>query len=98
MGLSFSVPEGIKVPSSLQNIYKELRQDLGCSIPSNGNLEKWAVQVIYLHPQVLVPVSLTMLACICSSLCYRLFLAHIFCNLKIYVNFVVAYVTDLLKN
>ncbi|KAG8365747.1 hypothetical protein BUALT_Bualt17G0004000 [Buddleja alternifolia] len=46
MGLSFSVPEGVRVPSSLANIYKELQQDLGCSIPSNGNLEKWAVQVI----------------------------------------------------
>lgn len=45
MGLSFSVPEGIKVPSSLVNIFKELKQDLGCSIPSQGNLEKWAVQV-----------------------------------------------------
>lgn len=45
MGLSFSVPEGVKVPSSLVNIFKELKQDLGCSIPSDGNLEKWAVQV-----------------------------------------------------
>lgn len=45
MGLSFSVPEGIKVPSSLINIYKELKQDLECSIPSHGNLERWAVQV-----------------------------------------------------
>lgn len=45
MGLSFSVPEGVKVPSSLVNIFKELKQDLGCSIPSHGNLEKWAVQV-----------------------------------------------------
>lgn len=45
MGLSFSVPNGIKVPSSLVNIYKELKQDLGCSIPSHGNLEKWALQV-----------------------------------------------------
>ncbi|KAL0336638.1 UNVERIFIED_CONTAM: Uracil-DNA glycosylase, mitochondrial [Sesamum radiatum] len=44
MGLSFSVPDGVKVPSSLINIYKELQQDLGCTIPSNGNLEKWAVQ------------------------------------------------------
>ncbi|GFP83032.1 uracil-DNA glycosylase 2 [Phtheirospermum japonicum] len=44
MGLSFSVPEGVKVPSSLVNIYKELQQDLGCSIPDNGNLERWAVQ------------------------------------------------------
>lgn len=45
MGLSFSVPEGVKVPSSLVNIFKELHQDLGCSVPSHGNLEKWAVQV-----------------------------------------------------
>jgi uracil-DNA glycosylase len=45
MGLSFSVPEGVKVPSSLVNIFKELKQDLGCSVPSHGNLEKWAVQV-----------------------------------------------------
>lgn len=48
MGLSFSVPEGVKVPSSLVNIFKELKQDLGCSIPSHGNLEKWAVQVYQL--------------------------------------------------
>ena len=46
MGLSFSVPEGVKVPSSLVNIYKELQYDLGCSIPSHGNLERWAVQVL----------------------------------------------------
>jgi uracil-DNA glycosylase len=45
MGLSFSVPEGVKVPSSLVNIFKELKQDLGCSIPSHSILEKWAVQV-----------------------------------------------------
>lgn len=45
MGLSFSVPEGVKIPSSLANIFKEIRQDVGCSLPSHGNLEKWAVQV-----------------------------------------------------
>lgn len=45
MGLSFSVPDGVKPPSSLVNIFKELHQDLGCSIPSHGNLEKWAIQV-----------------------------------------------------
>lgn len=54
MGLSFSVPEGVKVPSSLVNIFKELQQDLGCSIPSHGNLEKWAVQVkLYLKKMIL---------------------------------------------
>ena len=46
MGLSFSVPEGVKLPSSLLNIFKELNQDLGCEIPSHGNLLKWAVQVM----------------------------------------------------
>ncbi|KAE8661507.1 Uracil-DNA glycosylase [Hibiscus syriacus] len=53
MGLSFSVPEGVKIPSSLVNIFKELKQDLGCSIPSNGNLEKWAVQGVLLLNTVL---------------------------------------------
>ncbi|CAA3020969.1 Uracil-DNA glycosylase [Olea europaea subsp. europaea] len=53
MGLSFSVPNGVKVPSSLVNIYKELQQDLGCSIPSSGNLEKWAVQGVLLLNAVL---------------------------------------------
>ena len=45
MGLSFSVPEGEKLPSSLLNIFKELQKDVGCSIPRHGNLQKWAVQV-----------------------------------------------------
>lgn len=40
VGLSFSVPPGKAVPSSLQNIYKELRSDCGCKIPKHGNLEK----------------------------------------------------------
>ncbi|EMS61271.1 Uracil-DNA glycosylase [Triticum urartu] len=53
MGLSFSVPEGIKIPSSLQNIFKELHKDLGCTIPSHGNLERWAVQGILMLNTVL---------------------------------------------
>lgn len=48
MGLSFSVPEGIRVPPSLVNIYKEIKSDVGCSIPKHGNLEKWALQVQYI--------------------------------------------------
>lgn len=44
MGLSFSVPQGVPVPSSLQNIYKELNADLGCSRPKHGCLLKWAEQ------------------------------------------------------
>lgn len=53
MGLSFSVPEGVKIPSSLANIFKEIRQDVGCSLPSHGNLEKWAVQGVLLLNTVL---------------------------------------------
>ncbi|KAK9274907.1 hypothetical protein L1049_022161 [Liquidambar formosana] len=53
MGLSFSVPDGVKVPSSLVNIFKELQKDLGCSIPSHGNLERWAVQGVLLLNSVL---------------------------------------------
>ncbi|KAK3023847.1 hypothetical protein RJ639_044973, partial [Escallonia herrerae] len=53
MGLSFSVPEGVKVPSSLVNIYKELQEDLKCSIPSHGNLERWAVQGVLMLNAVL---------------------------------------------
>ncbi|KAK4743054.1 hypothetical protein SAY87_001055 [Trapa incisa] len=53
MGLAFSVPHGVKLPSSLLNIFKELQQDLGCSIPSHGNLERWAVQGVLLLNAVL---------------------------------------------
>ncbi|MGD2169384.1 MAG: uracil-DNA glycosylase [Chlamydiota bacterium] len=41
-GLSFSVKKGVKPPPSLQNIYKELNDDLNVPIPSHGNLESWA--------------------------------------------------------
>ncbi|KAK2977806.1 hypothetical protein RJ640_006298 [Escallonia rubra] len=61
MGLSFSVPEGVKVPSSLVNIYKELQQDLKCSIPSHGNLERWAVQGVLMLNAVLTAGTLGIL-------------------------------------
>lgn len=41
-GLCFSVPEGVKPPPSLVNIFKELKDDIGLPIPASGNLEKWA--------------------------------------------------------
>lgn len=47
-GLAFSVPEGIKVPPSLANIYKELQSDCGIAPPGNGNLEGWARQGVLL--------------------------------------------------
>jgi uracil-DNA glycosylase len=48
MGLSFSVPEGIKPPPSLMNIYKELNKDIGLAIPTSGDLTKWANQGVLL--------------------------------------------------
>ncbi|KAJ7524389.1 hypothetical protein O6H91_17G003200 [Diphasiastrum complanatum] len=53
MGLCFSVPVGVKVPPSLINIYKEIQQDVGCTIPSHGNLEKWVQQGVLLLNAVL---------------------------------------------
>lgn len=47
-GLCFSVPRGIKKPPSLVNIFKEIKDDLGYSIPEGGNLEKWAQQGVLL--------------------------------------------------
>jgi uracil-DNA glycosylase len=47
-GLCFSVPDGIALPPSLVNIYKELRSDLGIPVPASGNLEKWAQQGVLL--------------------------------------------------
>jgi uracil-DNA glycosylase len=53
-GLSFSVlPDQREIPPSLQNIYKELQDDLGCAIPNNGYLEKWAKQGVLLLNTVL---------------------------------------------
>lgn len=48
MGLSFSVPEGILMPPSLINIFKEIQMDLGKSMPANGDLTRWAQQGVLL--------------------------------------------------
>ncbi|WP_199155161.1 uracil-DNA glycosylase [Chromobacterium sp. ASV23] len=53
MGLSFSVPEGVRVPPSLRNIYKELAADLGLGIPASGDLSHWAQQGVLLLNSVL---------------------------------------------
>lgn len=47
-GLSFSVNDGIQIPPSLQNIFKEIEQDLGKPVPNSGNLERWANQGVLL--------------------------------------------------
>lgn len=52
-GLSFSVRPEIKIPPSLKNIYKELNAELGCYIPNNGYLVKWAEQGVLLLNAVL---------------------------------------------
>ena len=47
-GLSFSVCDGVPFPPSLQNIFKEIEQDLGTPIPMTGNLTRWAEQGVLL--------------------------------------------------
>ena len=52
-GLCFSVPEGVAVPPSLQNIYREIGEDLGVCPPAHGNLQAWAEQGVLLLNAVL---------------------------------------------
>ena len=52
-GLAFSVPDGVRPPPSLRNIFLELRADLGCVAPDSGNLERWARQGVLLLNAVL---------------------------------------------
>lgn len=46
-GICFSVPDGVPVPPSLVNIFREIHQDLGKPIPTSGNLERWVVQGVF---------------------------------------------------
>mgnify|MGYP001076405784 FL=1 len=47
-GLCFSVADGVRIPPSLRNIFKEINEDLGKEIPKSGNLERWAEQGVLL--------------------------------------------------
>lgn len=47
-GLSFSVPDGVSVPPSLVNIFKEINRDMGIPVPKSGNLTRWANQGVLL--------------------------------------------------
>ncbi|MDR0765769.1 MAG: uracil-DNA glycosylase, partial [Odoribacteraceae bacterium] len=47
-GLSFSVPDGVPVPPSLLNIFKEINADTGAPLPTSGNLQRWAAQGVLL--------------------------------------------------
>lgn len=53
MGLSFSVPEGVRLPPSLRNIFKELQSDTGCPLPQSGDLTAWTEQGVLLLNTVL---------------------------------------------
>jgi uracil-DNA glycosylase len=48
MGLSFSVPDGVRVPPSLVNVYKELKNSLNITPPQSGDLTRWAEQGVFL--------------------------------------------------
>ncbi|MCI2253788.1 uracil-DNA glycosylase [Domibacillus sp. PGB-M46] len=52
-GLSFSVQPGIKPPPSLKNMYKELKEDIGCEVPNHGYLKQWADEGVLLLNTVL---------------------------------------------
>lgn len=52
-GLCFSVHKGIQTPPSLVNIFKEMHDDIGCDIPNNGDLTKWAQQGVLLLNTIL---------------------------------------------
>ena len=55
-GLAFSVNNNCKIPPSLKNIYKELVDDIGCSIPKNGDLSSWAKQGVLLFNTIFTVV------------------------------------------
>lgn len=61
-GLSFSVQDGVPFPPSLQNIFREIHDDLGISIPATGNLTRWAEQGV-----LLLNASLTVRAHLANS-------------------------------
>ena len=52
-GLCFSVNDGVPFPPSLQNIFREIRDDVGTPVPSSGNLDRWAEQGVLLLNSVL---------------------------------------------
>jgi len=53
MGLSFSVPRGVRVPPSLGNVYKEMAEDIGFEHPGHGDLTAWAEQGVFLLNAIL---------------------------------------------
>ena len=56
-GLCFSVPDNVKIPPSLMNIFKELKSDVGLEMPLSGNLERWSRQGVLLLNSTLTVIS-----------------------------------------
>ena len=56
MGLSFSVKPGVPIPKSLNNIFRELHDDLGCAYPTSGDLRPWAERGVMLLNRVLTVI------------------------------------------
>lgn len=52
-GICFSVPDGVSIPGSLINIFREIRQDIGKPIPVSGNLDRWVSQGVFLMNSIL---------------------------------------------
>lgn len=52
-GVCFSVPDGVAIPGSLANIFREIHEDLGKSVPSSGNLDRWVEQGVFSMNSVL---------------------------------------------
>ena len=52
-GLSFSVPEGVRIPPSLRNIFREIADDTGTAMPAHGDLSRWAAQGVFLLNAIL---------------------------------------------
>ncbi len=85
MGLSFSVPPGKAVPSSLQNIYKELKDDCACTAPKHGDLEKASTLLVLAVQYVKVIAGphnrghCSVLGCTCNVLTLQLVGAPVGC-------------------
>lgn len=84
MGLSFSVPKSLKIPPSLQNIYKELHRSLGILPPNHGDLSKWCDQGVMLLNSIL-------------SVRYKQARSHHYFGWEIFTDAVISYISSHLR-
>ena len=80
-GLCFSVQKGVNVPPSLVNIYQELHDDLGCTIPNHGCLTKWAEQGVLMLNTVLTLAKKSLKNAFCFAICGGAFLLAMFVDI-----------------